>query len=122
MRSAERQPTGLEIRELTITYDTEKGPLDTVRNVSLGVAPGEIYGLVGESGSGKTTLARAIVQYLARNGRIKGGSVVLDGVDLLGLSKSEMRQVWGSRITMVHQDPYRSVNPAMPVGEREPTP
>jgi len=112
------EPTGLEIRELTITYDTENGPLDTVRNVSLDVAPGEIYGLVGESGSGKTTLALAIVQYLARNGRIKGGSVVLDGVDLLRLSKSEMRQVWGSRITMVHQDPYRSVNPSMTVGDQ----
>jgi peptide/nickel transport system ATP-binding protein len=114
----ESEPTGLEIRDLTITYDTESGPLDTVRNVSLDVAPGEIYGLVGESGSGKTTLARAIVQYLARNGRIKSGGVFLDGVDLLGLSRSEMRRVWGSRITMVHQDPYRSVNPAMAVGEQ----
>jgi len=112
------EPTGLEIRDLTITYDTEGGPLDTVRNVSLDIAPGEIYGLVGESGSGKTTLARAVVQYLARNGRIKDGSVVLDGVDLLRLSKAQMRQVWGSRITMVHQDPYRSVNPAMPVGDQ----
>ena len=81
----ESEPTGLEIRDLTITYDTESGPLDTVRNVSLDVSPGEIYGLVGESGSGKTTLARAIVQYLAENGSIKGGSVVLDGVDLLRL-------------------------------------
>jgi len=112
------EPTGLEIRDLTITYDTESGPLDTVRNVSLEIAPGEIYGLVGESGSGKTTLARAVVQYLARNGRIKDGSVVLDGVDLLRLGKAQMRQVWGSRITMVHQDPYRSVNPAMPVGDQ----
>ena len=114
----ESEPTGLEIRDLTITYDTESGPLDTVRNVSLDVSPGEIYGLVGESGSGKTTLARAIVQYLAENGSIKGGSVVLDGVDLLRLNKSEMRRVWGSRITMVHQDPFRSVNPAMAVGEQ----
>jgi peptide/nickel transport system ATP-binding protein len=110
--------SGLEIRDLTITYNTEGGPLDTVRNVSLSIAPGEIYGLVGESGSGKTTLARAVVQYLARNGRIKGGSVVLDGVDLLTMTKPEMRQVWGSNITMVHQDPFRSVNPSMPVGDQ----
>ena len=112
------EPSGLEIRDLTIVYNTESGPLDTVRNVSLSIAPGEIYGLVGESGSGKTTLARAVVQYLAANGRIKSGSVVLDGVDLLRLNKSEMRQVWGSRITMVHQDPFRSVNPSMLVGEQ----
>jgi len=112
----EAEPTGLEIRDLTITYNTEGGPLDTVRNVSLSIAPGEIYGLVGESGSGKTTLARGVVQYLARNGRIKGGNIVLDGVDLLTMTKPEMRQVWGSNITMVHQDPFRSVNPSMPVG------
>jgi peptide/nickel transport system ATP-binding protein len=110
--------SGLEIRDLTITYDTETGPLDTVRNVSLTVAPGEIYGLVGESGSGKTTLARAVVRYLASNGRIKDGDILLDGVDLRAKTKQEMRSLWGSDITMVHQDPNRSVNPSMPVGDQ----
>ena len=112
------EPTGLEIRNLTITYQTENGPLDTVRDVSLDIAPGEIYGLVGESGSGKTTLARAVVRYLADNGHVKRGSVLLDGIDLLRMGRSEMRRVWGSRITMVHQDPFRSVNPAMTVGDQ----
>jgi peptide/nickel transport system ATP-binding protein len=111
-------PSGLAIRDLTITYDTETGSLDTVRNVSLSVAPGEIYGLVGESGSGKTTLARAVVRYLASNGSIKGGDVLLDGVDLLAYTKQEMREIWGSNITMVHQDPNRSVNPSMCVGDQ----
>ncbi|MHC4388049.1 MAG: ATP-binding cassette domain-containing protein, partial [Planctomycetota bacterium] len=109
---------GLELRDLTITYDTEAGPLDTVRNVSLHIAPGEIYGLVGESGSGKTTLARAVVRYLALNGRIKGGEVLLDGVELREKTKQEMRRIWGSDITMVHQDPNNSVNPSMPVGDQ----
>jgi peptide/nickel transport system ATP-binding protein len=107
---------GLEVRNLTITYNTESGPLDTVRNVSLDIRPGEIYGLVGESGSGKTTLARGVVRYLAANGEIRTGSVRLDGIDLLKMSRQEMRHVWGSKITMVHQDPGRSVNPSMPVG------
>ena len=110
--------TGLEVQDLTVTYDTESGPLDTVRGVSLEIAPGEIYGLVGESGSGKTTLARAVVRYLPGNGRIKDGSVRLDGVDLRTLSRAEMRKVWGCSITMVHQDPNKSVNPSMPVGDQ----
>ncbi len=110
--------SGLEIQDLTITYETEAGPLDTVRNISLSIAPGEIYGLVGESGSGKTTLALAVVRYLAANGRIKGGSVQLDGLDLLKMTRAEMRRVWGASITMVHQDPNRSVNPSLPVGDQ----
>ncbi|UCF96189.1 MAG: ABC transporter ATP-binding protein [Spirochaetaceae bacterium] len=110
--------TGLEVRDLTITYETEAGPLDTVRNVSLNIDPGEIYGLVGESGSGKTTLARGVVRYLPGNGRIKSGSVHLEGTDLLKLKKAEIRRVWGRDITMVHQDPNKSVNPSMPVGDQ----
>lgn len=116
MRKQQKVPSGLEIHNLTITYDTDAGPLDTVRNVSLSIAPGETYGLVGESGSGKTTLARAVARYLASNGRIKNGTILLDGEDLCKKTKYEMRHIWGSNITMVHQDPNRSVNPSMQVG------
>lgn len=108
----------LEVCGLTITYDTEKGPLETVRNVTMSIAAGEIYGLVGESGSGKTTLARGIVQYLPANGHAAGESVSLDGANLLGLPRSEMRKVWGSQITMVHQDPNTAVNPSVTIGEQ----
>lgn len=108
----------LDIRDLSITYNTEKGPLQTVRNVTLQIAAGEIYGLVGESGSGKTTLARGIVQYLPPNGRASGTRVALDGEDLLGRSRAEMRKMWGSKITMVHQDPNTAVNPSMIIGEQ----
>jgi peptide/nickel transport system ATP-binding protein len=108
----------LEVQNLSVTYETEKGPLETVRNVSLKIHPGQIYGLVGESGSGKTTLARAVVRYLPGNGYINSGSVHLNGVDLGGLSPKEMRRLWGLRISMVHQDPAASVNPAIPVGEQ----
>jgi peptide/nickel transport system ATP-binding protein len=108
----------LDVQNLTITYDTEKGPLPTVRDVSMQIAAGEIYGLVGESGSGKTTLARGIVQYLPANGRAEGDCVALDGTNLLGLPRAEMRKVWGSRITMVHQDPNAAVNPSMTIGQQ----
>jgi len=109
---------GLVVRDLTVTYETESGPLHTVRNMSMAIAPGEIYGLVGESGSGKTTLARALIRYLPDNGYIRSGDVILDGVDLLSLSPKAMRATWGSKITMVHQDPNKSINPSMIIGEQ----
>jgi peptide/nickel transport system ATP-binding protein len=108
----------LDVQNLTITYDTEKGPLHTVRNVTVQIAAGEIYGLVGESGSGKTTLARGIVQYLPANGHAVGEQVSLDGTNLLSLSRTEMRKIWGSKITMVHQDPNTAVNPSVTIGEQ----
>lgn len=110
--------TALDVRNLSITFDTDLGPLDVVRDVSLQIAYGEIYGLVGESGSGKTTLARAIARYLPANGKVIGGSVRLDETNLLAVSRPRMQKIWGSRITMVHQDPGTSVNPSMTVGEQ----
>jgi peptide/nickel transport system ATP-binding protein len=108
----------LDARNITVTYKTDQGPLDTVRNVSLQICSGEIYGLVGESGSGKSTLARAIVRYLPENGFLKSGEIYLGDTDLLSLSRKEMRQVWGKRITMVHQDPNAAVNPSVMIGEQ----
>jgi peptide/nickel transport system ATP-binding protein len=108
----------LEVNKLSVTYGTEKGPLHTVRDVSLQIRRGEIYGLVGESGSGKTTLARAIVRYLPSNGSASGGPVYLNGVDLFELPAKEMRRVWGAKITMVHQDPATAINPSILVGEQ----
>ena len=113
----EKSPV-LDARNITVTYQTEKGPLDTVRNVTLKICAGEIYGLVGESGSGKTTLARAVVRYLPANGCLSSGTVKLSGTDLMGLTRAEMRRVWGGRITMVHQDPNAAINPSMLIGEQ----
>ena len=114
----ERTPPLLDVLGLSVTYDTEIGPLETVRQVSFSIQPGEIFGLVGESGSGKTTLARAVVRYLPRNGRISQGRVSLQGEDLGELDAHQMRRLWGARIGMVHQDPSASVNPSIPVGEQ----
>jgi peptide/nickel transport system ATP-binding protein len=108
----------LEINGLGVTYDSEKGRLETLHDVSLSIRRGEVYGLVGESGSGKTTLARAVVRFLPRNGRINSGSISLNGVALLDLSREEMRRVWGAKIAMVHQDPSAAVNPSLTVGEQ----
>lgn len=108
----------LDVNNLWVTYSTEGGDLHTVRNVTLKIRSGEIYGLVGESGSGKTTLARALVRYLHPNGRIAQGSIRLGNLDLLTLSPKEMRKVWGAKVTMVHQDPVKAITPSIPVGEQ----
>ena len=76
-----------EVEGLHIDYTTEFGVLHAVRDVSLTVREHESFGLVGESGSGKSTLAMGAIRYLASNGKVTEGSVRLDGVDLLSLSR-----------------------------------
>ena len=87
----------LEVEDLHIEYVTELGDLQAVRGISFVVHERESYGIVGESGSGKSTLAMGAVRYLASNGRITSGSVRLNGVELLDLSKKELRALWGGR-------------------------
>ena len=111
-------PPVLELDGLSISYQTEIGWLDAIRDVSLFVRPQEKYGLVGESGSGKTTLALGVMRYLAANGRVRGGRILLNGTDLLGYSEAEMRRTWGGRIGMVYQNPATALNPALRIGEQ----
>ena len=76
----------LQIENLTISYRQGKRWLDAVRNVTLSVEAGEIYGVVGESGSGKSTLALAIMRYLNENGEVREGTIRLRGRDLSALT------------------------------------
>lgn len=108
----------LKIEDLWVSYATDEGRLDAVRNVSLRILKGEAYGIVGESGCGKSTLAYAIVGYLARNGRVSSGRILFCGENLLEKSERELRGIRGRRISMVYQEPYASLNPSIPVGEQ----
>ena len=108
----------LELDRLLVSYRTETGWLDPVRQVSLRVGAQEKYGLVGESGSGKTTLALAVMRYLAGNGMVRGGRVLLNGDDLLARSDAEMRRAWGGQIGMVYQNPATALNPALAIGDQ----
>src|SRR5450756_2097332 len=107
-----------EIEGLHIDYTTELGVLHAVRNVSLAVHEHESFGLVGESGSGKSTLAMGAIRYLASNGKVTEGSVRLSGVELLGLSPRELRELWGSRIGVVYQSPLSALNPSIVIGKQ----
>ncbi|GAB4248463.1 MAG: dipeptide ABC transporter ATP-binding protein [Thermoleophilia bacterium] len=117
MAAAAQTPV-LEIEGLTIAYETEAGVLDAVRDVSLTIHRSESVGLVGESGSGKSTVAMGAIRYLPSNGRVTAGSVRLNGVELLSLSRKEMRSIWGKKIGIVYQSPLTALNPSLTIGRQ----
>ena len=89
---------------------------DVVDDVSFTVAAGEVLGLVGESGSGKTTVALALMGYARRGLEIAGGSVLLEGDEVIGRSDAELRRLRGASVAYVAQDPTSALNPALKVG------
>ena len=107
----------LEVRNLTVSFDTPDGTVHAVNGLSFDLDPGETLGLVGESGSGKTQTALAIMGLLAQNGRVSG-SVVFRGQELLGMSPGELSRVRGSKISMIFQDPDSSLNPYLSIGDQ----
>jgi ABC-type dipeptide/oligopeptide/nickel transport system ATPase component len=108
----------LEIKNLSVNYETETEVVKAVSDVSLTVGEGEALGIVGESGSGKSTIALAIMRLIAPPGRIVGGEVLFDGQDLMKLPEKKMIEVRGAKISLVFQDPFTSLNPVLTVGEQ----
>ena len=94
----------LTIENLTIAYETRKGDVKAVRDVSFTVKQGETVGLVGESGCGKSTIAFGIVNFLGPNGKILNGDINFQGNNLVGRSQRELKALRGNRISMVYQD------------------
>jgi peptide/nickel transport system ATP-binding protein len=108
----------LEVRDLSIVFDTRRGPLTAVDSISFSLAPGEILGVVGESGAGKSLTGTAIIGLLERPGRIAGGEILFEGDRIDNLSREEMRRLRGSRIGAIFQDPLTSLNPLYTVGRQ----
>ncbi|MBZ8134004.1 ABC transporter ATP-binding protein [Afifella sp. IM 167] len=108
----------LECRNLCISYFTRAGEIPAVVDFNLKLMPGESHGIVGESGCGKSTVALAIMQYMGKNGRIVGGEILFNGRDMREMNEEELRQIRGSQIAMVYQEPMASLNPAMRVGDQ----
>ncbi|MGB2440554.1 MAG: dipeptide ABC transporter ATP-binding protein, partial [Candidatus Puniceispirillaceae bacterium] len=109
----------LEIENLSISFFTRLREIPAVMDFSCVVRPGEAMGLVGESGCGKSTVALGVMQDLGVNGRIVGGgSIKFKGRDLSTLNQAELRQIRGSEIAMIYQEPMASLNPAMRIGKQ----
>ena len=108
--------TVLRIDDLSVTFVRRDRDLPVVKHVSFAISPGQTYGLVGESGCGKTTTALALMRYLAGNGRIDSGSIIFDGEDMLAMPEERLRDVRGTKLGMVYQDPATALNPSIRVG------
>lgn len=108
----------LEIDKLSISFFTRLREIPAVMDFSATVMPGEALGLVGESGCGKSTVALGVMQDLGVNGRIVGGSIKFKGRDLNTMSQDELRDIRGSEIAMIYQEPMASLNPAMKIGKQ----
>jgi oligopeptide/dipeptide ABC transporter ATP-binding protein len=111
--------TLLDVRDLTVGFDTDEGALTAVDGVSFSVKKGGRLGIVGESGCGKSVTAFSIMRLLPHpSGKILGGSVVFDGVDLTTLPDEKMRALRGRRIAMIYQEPMSALNPVQTIGRQ----
>ncbi len=106
----------LRIEHLEVIYRVGHRERRVITDLSLAIRPGESYGLVGESGCGKSTVALAAIRYLARNGRVSTGRILVDGRDLMRLTGNELRTLRARSVSMVYQDPARALNPTLRIG------
>src|SRR5947209_1566444 len=116
--AAQTAVDALTVENVEITYRVRGPAARVVRDVSFRVGRGESYGLVGESGNGKSTIALAIVRYLARNGGVTAGRIVVDGRDVLGMNQGQLREFRAETVSMVYQEPGRALNPTIKVGRQ----
>src|SRR5580692_4096709 len=109
----------LDVKGLQTVFFTNSGLFRAVDDVSFTVGRGETLAIVGESGCGKSVTALSIMRLVPDPpGRIVGGTVVLEGTDLLALDEAGMRAIRGNRISMIFQEPMTSLNPVMRIGDQ----
>jgi oligopeptide transport system ATP-binding protein len=109
----------LEVRDLVVRFRTHDGTIHAVNGVSFDLEPGETLGLVGESGCGKSVTNLAIMRLLPKPaGRIEGGSIAFEGLDLVTMNEADVRDLRGKEIAMIFQDPMTSLNPVLTVREQ----
>jgi peptide/nickel transport system ATP-binding protein len=107
----------LEVKGLSVAFQTRNAELQATREISFSVNPGEIVGIVGESGSGKTVTGLSILGLLPRQARITG-QVLFEGRDLLTMGSKDILDVRGRKISMIFQEPMSALDPVFTVGEQ----
>ena len=108
----------LSINNLSVSFQTDRGVVQAVDQVSFDVDAGETLAIVGESGSGKSVTALSILQLLGDAGTISDGQIVFDGQNLLDLPEKDIRNIRGDRIAMIFQEPMSSLNPVLTIGKQ----
>ena len=112
------EQTTLEVSHLFVRFRTDRGVITPVNDVSLRVPEGKIVGIVGESGCGKSMTARAVMGLVRFPGEVTGGAVRLCGREITALSERERRQLRGSEVSMIFQEPMTALNPVIRVGKQ----
>ncbi len=108
----------LEVKHLTISFNTMNGAVRAVRDVSFDLQEGETLAIAGESGSGKSVTTRAVMGILAGNAVVDDGEIIYDGKDLLKIPEEEFHNLRGHKLAMVFQDPLSALNPIMRIGRQ----
>ncbi len=108
----------LRITDLHVALGAARRVSPVLRDVSLAVAPGTVHGLVGESGAGKTMIARSIFGLLPRDAHVTGGDIFFEGRSLLALRPAARRELLGTRIALIPQDPTTALNPVRRIGQQ----
>lgn len=108
----------LEVKDLRTSFFTDAGEVKAVNGISFNLDHSKVLGIVGESGSGKSVTAYSIMQILAPTGKIVGGSIKLDGQELIGATEEEMKKIRGKKVSIIFQDPMTSLNPTYTIGHQ----
>ncbi|MCL2006547.1 MAG: ABC transporter ATP-binding protein [Treponema sp.] len=116
--SANTNENILEVKDLTISFNTYAGRVQAVRGVSFDLQKGETFAIVGESGSGKSVSTRSLMGLLARTAVIEKGTAFYKGRDILKYTEEEWEKTRGREISMIFQDPMASLNPIKKIGKQ----
>ncbi|MET0744176.1 MAG: ABC transporter ATP-binding protein, partial [Microvirga sp.] len=108
----------LTVSNLKVVFGRDDTGVHAVDDVSFTLDKGATLGIVGESGSGKSVTGLSLLRLISRPGRIAGGSIAFDGLDILGMSERQIRDVRGREIAMIFQDPMTSLNPVLTIGRQ----
>ena len=109
----------LEIKNLEVQYETGTSKSYALNGINLHIEKGEALGLVGETGAGKTTTALSILNLLPKPaGKIVGGDILFEGKSVFKMSKKELMDLRGNKISMIFQNPLTSLNPVFTIGEQ----